>query len=80
MTMNIYLVSQSVNTHYDVYDSMVVIAETEERAKYFTVEKHHSTTAYISRWAAYEHLTCKLVGITLEGSEEKIILESFNAG
>jgi len=30
--MNIYLVSQSTNTDYDTYDSMVVIAQNEKQA------------------------------------------------
>lgn len=77
--MNIYLVSQSVNNDYDTYDAMVVIAETEERAKELTI-KEHPYESYFNSWASYEHLTCELVGIALEGSEEKIILESFNAG
>ena len=31
--MNIYLVTQSINTGFDTYDSMVVVAETEQEAR-----------------------------------------------
>lgn len=31
--MNIYLVSQSDNNGYDTYDSFVIVAETEQRAR-----------------------------------------------
>jgi hypothetical protein len=33
MKLNIYLVSQSENTHYDAYDSFVCYAENEEQAR-----------------------------------------------
>ena len=77
--MNIYLVSQSANNDYDTYDSMVVIAETEERAKELTI-REHPYESYFNTWASYDDLTCELVGFAFKGSEEKIILESFNAG
>lgn len=77
--MNIYLVSQSVNNSYDTYDSMVVIAVTEERTKELTTITHPHSNPW-GGWAKYEDLICELVGIALEGAEEKIILESFNAG
>jgi hypothetical protein len=32
--MNLYLLTQNENTGYDTYDSLVVIADTEEEARY----------------------------------------------
>lgn len=32
--MNLYLISQNVNSDYDTYDSAVVAAETEEQARH----------------------------------------------
>lgn len=31
--MNIYKLSQNINNSYDTYDSMIVVAETEQQAK-----------------------------------------------
>ena len=39
--MKIYLISQTVNTGYDTYDSAVVIAEDEEEAKRICPEKYY---------------------------------------
>jgi hypothetical protein len=75
--MNIYLITQNVNTGWDTYDAMVVVAETKERAKILTLEDRDD---HILTWTKFEHLECTLLGKAVKGSEEKIVFQSFNAG
>jgi hypothetical protein len=80
--MNIYLVSQSVNQHYDTFDSFVCYANSEEEAK----SLHPSGTplsemGYTSDWVSNaEDVTVSLLGSNPDITESSIILSSFNAG
>jgi hypothetical protein len=48
--MNIYKVTQNINNGYDTYDSMVVVAETEQDAREICPDEftthHHDGTWY----------------------------------
>lgn len=76
--MKLYLISQEVNNDYDTYDSVVVAAENEERAK--LVHKL-DTEKYFTSWVRdTKDLTVEYLGEAKEGTEESEILASFNAG
>jgi hypothetical protein len=75
--MNIYLITQNVNTGWDTYDAMVVVAKDEKIAKELTIEdRSHDTLT----WTKFEYLQCTLLGEAVKGSEEKIVFQSYNAG
>ena len=80
--MNLYLLNQSQNTGYDTFDSCVVAAKNEEDAKTILPgvgdewEKYWSTG-----WAkSPEHVSAKLIGTAIKGTERGVICASFNAG
>ena len=75
--MLIYKLSQNEHSGYDTYDSCVVIAPTEERAKELSIEKFCEYDDYA--WTKDPNkIEAELIG----GSalSERIILASFNAG
>jgi hypothetical protein len=74
--MNLYLISQDVNTDYDTYDAAVVAAETEEEARNISPRGYIS----LSTWAPVEKVQVELIGKAIKGTEVGIILASFNAG
>lgn len=59
--MNIYLLTQNEHNSYDTYDSMVVVAESEEDAKHlsfiqsyaYTDRYHHGDTTEKPVWRHY---------------------------
>ena len=48
--MNLYLVSQSHNTGYDTYDSMVVVAASEYAARHMSPTQDYSWNAERRGW------------------------------
>ena len=70
---NIYLLSQSVNRGYDTYDSMIVVAESEETAR------NMKPTNNLDAWCYPEDIQVELIGSANE-PDQRIILTSFNAG
>lgn len=82
MTVKLWLISQTVNGGYDVYDSAVVAAHHETHAR------HIHPSGRIDDWRdtgptwAYspEQVTVKLIGEAAEGTEPGVICASFNAG
>ncbi len=78
--MNIYYLSQDVNTDYDTYDSMVVYAETEEHAR--QILPHH--TNWGERYGSWankpEEVKVSYLGTAPHVTTPGIILASFNAG
>ena len=77
--MNLYLLTQDVLTGYDVYDSAVVAAESEEEAKGI----HPCTIlGWRSRrdWCSIEDVQVGLIGKAKKGTQSGVILASFNAG
>ncbi len=80
--MNIYLISQSENNNYDTYDSAVVIAESEDKAKIMHPSGKmdwDGKSAYYS-WADSSNVAVKLIGNANDDEESAIICASFNAG
>ena len=82
--MNIYFVSQGFHKGYDTYDSMVVIAESEEDAKTIHprggVWKPTDGYGEYEPWSPIEHLEVELIGVANEKQKRGVICASFNAG
>lgn len=83
--MNIYKVSQTGNNYYDTFDSMVVIAKTEEDARWIrpdmiSWDKVSCVKWAISEWYWPEECTVELLGEALPGMKPGVVLASFNAG
>jgi len=74
--MNLYIISQSVKEGYDTYDSMVVAAETEEDARGILPS---NTAIELFKWAEKEHVSARLIGEAIDGTESGVILASYNA-
>lgn len=77
--MKIYKITQNVNSGYDTYDSFVVYAENEKKAK--LVHNLDNTYDYYGSWVKnVEDIEVEYLGEAKEGAEEGEILSSFNAG
>jgi hypothetical protein len=82
--MNIYKLSQSVNNDYDTYDSCVVIAEDEDKARMITpdggiIDKDEDIK--YSAWVVRpEDITVEYIGKAKRGSVSGVVCASFNAG
>jgi hypothetical protein len=75
--LNLYIISQSINTGYDTYDSAVVAAESENDAVLI-----HPSADYpdLGTWASIGNVSVKLIGTATEGTGRGVICASFNAG
>ena len=83
--MNIYKVSQTGNNDYDTFDSMIVIAESEEDARWMRPDGRSWDEISCLRlswddWYWPEECTVELIGEALPGARPKVVLASFNAG
>lgn len=77
--MNLYLVTQNENDDYDTFDSMVVAAESEKRAR-------HMTPGSLYEWgddawcSSPDKASVRKIGVAVLGMKAEVILTSFNAG
>jgi hypothetical protein len=81
--MNIYLLSQEDNIDYDTFDSVVVAAESEEKARLIhpdTLNEDPWEDNYPSWADSPDNVRVEFLGVAKEGTKEGIILASFNAG
>lgn len=86
--MNLYLVERRDDTDFIEYDSVVVAAETEADARKIHPsgemvwsEEVRKTWAYDARWPVTPgEVQVKHIGIAVEGTEQGVVLASFNAG
>ena len=80
--MNLYLLTQTEETGYDTYDSVVVAAKSEDEAR-----KIHPSE-WVVDWDDFGGVWCKepesvivkLIGKAVKGTQSGVILSSFNAG
>ena len=81
--MNIYIV-EADNFWYDDYDSIVVVAENEERAIEIVTNKERTLELndgrVVNLGAYFRKDQYPLVATKVDLNEEAIIHESFNAG
>lgn len=85
--MNLYLISQDVNTGYDTFDSAVVAAESEEAARNTFPHfgrglcEHPRWVKHYGEWAASpDQVKAELIGTAVEGTQPGCICASYNAG
>ncbi len=92
--MKLWLISQSVNSGYDTYDSAVVAAMTEEEAKVISPSEFYkwlngswyfeTISGFLpsenGSWADPKDVSVELLGEALETTEAGVICASFNAG
>lgn len=89
--MNLYLVSQDYNNGYDTFDSMVISAESEEKARQFHPKETFNTLytqeelwkdaseSMYSTWCRTpDQAKVELIGTS--SVPEGIVITSFNAG
>lgn len=83
-TMNIYLLTQTLNIGYDTYDSCVVAAANEQDAvKIHPSEYIKDISEWGYEWVHYsdrDKVEVKLLGKAAKGIKEGLIWSSFNAG
>jgi hypothetical protein len=80
--MNLYLISQALNSNYDTYDAAVVAAETIEEARLThpaDTEWDGLAEKYVT-WVLASQVQVELLGIAKEGTPAGVICASFNAG
>jgi len=80
--MNIYLISQGVNDDYDTYDSAVVVAENEQKAKMTRPDGRKDWDGKArpyDDWCDASDVSVELVGVA-KNKENGVICASYNAG
>jgi hypothetical protein len=87
--MNLYKISQTVNTGWDTYDSAIVAAPDAEKArvmhpngiKAYRLDRRAPSNFSMGDWAVYaSDVTVELIGVASEKTQREVILASFNAG
>lgn len=82
--MKLWLIEQSVNTDYDVYDSAIVAANDPAKAMLI-----HPSGDGREWWLRESHgdwvntpalVSVTLIGEAVDGTEAGVVLASFNAG
>ena len=76
MKKKLYLLSQSVNQNWDVYDSMVIAAKDEEHAKKISLKI--GTAGKHGTWAEAKDISVECIGET--SKKAGLILASFISG
>ena len=78
--MKLYLISQDVNHDFDTFDSAVVIAENEDRAR--EIMRFDDENSDFGSWVKKSQkslISVKYLGESCE-QEACVVLSSFNAG
>ena len=79
--MKLWVISQDENGGYDVYDSAVVAAETEDAARNTMPSEYEEWGRAYSSWcSAPDKVKVELIGDALPGTKPGVIVASFNAG
>lgn len=80
--MKLWLISQDEREGWDIYDSAVVAADTEDQAKNTMPDEYtkFSDKSYHGWCSGLDKVKVKLIGEAQQGIEAGVILASFNAG
>lgn len=83
--MNLYLISQDVNTDWDSYDLAVVIAESKDDARTIHpggshYESHPYKGYYSYSWTDQENVQVKFLGVADKSLSRGVVCASFNGG
>ena len=83
MALNLYVIWQTENTHYDTYDSAVVAAASEEEARAINPGGGIPGVGFYQScdWVKDISLVkVGLIGTAIRGTKAGVIIASFNAG
>ena len=86
--MNLYRISQIINNDYDTYDSAIVAAPDEEKARVMHPNgiksdrlDRRTHNFSMGDWVVYaSDVTVELIGEASEKTQRSVICASFNAG
>ena len=87
--MNLYRISQSVNTDWDTYDSAIVAAPDAEKARVMhpngikseRLDRKTPISFSMGDWVVYaSDVKVELIGVASEKTQRSVICSSFNAG
>lgn len=79
--MKIWKLTQSDNSGWDTYDSIIVAAETESEAKNIMPDEHAAFGKHYNSWASsIDGVNAECIGEAIKGTVSGLILASFNAG
>jgi len=87
--MNLYRISQSVNTGWDTYDSAIVAAPDADKARVMhpngiksrRLGRKTPINFSMGDWVVYpSDVTVELIGVASEKTQRSVICSSFNAG
>ena len=78
--MKLWLITQTESGGYDTYDAAVVAAETEAAARNINPSDDWGRKWSLSWASSPDNVVASYIGEAKEGTEEGIILASFNAG
>jgi hypothetical protein len=77
--MNIYKLTQGINSGYDTYDSCVVYAENENTARLIPPSNYEDSDAWVDISKRHK-IKVEYIGSNPKVSESGVIVSSFNAG
>ena len=87
--MNLYRISQTVNSDWDTYDSAIVAAPDADKArvmhpngiKEYRLDRTLPKPFVMGDWVRDQsHVTVELIGVATEGTQRSVVCSSFNAG
>lgn len=79
--MRLWVISQTENCGYDSYDSAVVAAETEAKARVTMPSEYEEFGKQYGGWcSAASKVKVELIGHAIPGTKPGVICASFNAG
>jgi hypothetical protein len=78
--MDLYLVSQDVNDDWDTYDSMIVVAASEDDARSIHPNGNWGGSFGGGWCSSPEQAKVKWIGIPRGDMKRGVVLASFNAG
>jgi len=87
--MNLYKISQTVNSGWDTYDSAIVAAPDADKARVMhpsgqkadRLDRKAPSQFSMSDWVKDEgDVTVELIGVATDGIQRSVICSSFNAG
>jgi hypothetical protein len=87
--MNLYKISQNVNTDWDTYDSAIVAAPDADKARVMhpngiksdRLDRKEPSRFTTGDWVKeIDDVTVELIGIAADGIQRSVICSSFNAG
>jgi|TARA_B110000908_G_scaffold110984_1_gene130189 hypothetical protein len=87
--MNLYKISQSINNGWDTYDSAIVAAPDEDKARVMhpsgykldRLDRGQLSSYVYGTWVKdSSDVTVELIGVATEGTQRSVVCSSFNAG